>query len=422
LWEYHRVSLYGWDLLLLALVAFSWRELWAELQRLAFSKSKLFLAYLLFVSLAFLAGSWARDSVVALYWSVRFVEAGALVFLILALKPTLTHALAALAATGTVQALWGLSQFAFQATFSSKWLGVAVHELVQPGTSVVLTEFGRWLRAYGGLPHPNELGGLLAVTILVTGYLFCAGKSKSGISNVKYQISNSASTLSFEHCNDHLEFEIWNLKFSSAWLLVPLALQVLALITTFSRSGWLALALGFAAWWMVERVNRLPLAAVTVMVAVTALFGAVVLWEPVAARLTAVGRLEQRSVDERVASAGESGSILQQVWWHGLGPGNYTFELEARQPGQRSFYYQPVPNVPLLALAELGLIGFLALALLLWYAVRAAYPLGLPFLAVLLPGAFLDHYWWTSASMLLLGTIVLVLASSQASGKPASSG
>ena len=49
---------------------------------------------------------------------------------------------------------------------------MAVHKAEELGTSVVETVGAdglgeRWLRAYGGLDHPNILGGILAVALLL---------------------------------------------------------------------------------------------------------------------------------------------------------------------------------------------------------------------------------------------------------------
>ena len=58
-----------------------------------------------------------------------------------------------------IHAVLGLYQFLSQSTFANKYLGIAMHDPAIVGTSVIETVSGRWLRAYGGLDHPNILAG-----------------------------------------------------------------------------------------------------------------------------------------------------------------------------------------------------------------------------------------------------------------------
>ena len=376
-WEYGRVSVYSWDLVLVALALLSLGALRREFIDL-FKTSRAFQAYVLLTAMAFISSWAAPKPYLVSYWGLRLMEGGVLWLLVRAVKPKFEHVLWALALAGSLQAIWGLGQFAFQATFASKWLGVAAHPVETAGTSVLLNEGGRWLRAYAGQVHPNVLGGLLVITMLATTLLLSKTSSRAG----RYA------------------------------LVILYILQAGGLFVAFSRAGWLALAVSLVAWWVGEHSLRSSAMHVAIITAaVFVVFGSI-LWEPTKARLIGApaSRLEQQAVEERVTGIKESQTITKVAWWRGVGLGNYTKALAQRTPGLRAYRYQPVHNLFLLVLAELGVLG---LAALVWLfkerfvsSVARAW-LWLP--PILLP-AFFDHYWWTSASMLLLFWLIVSLS------------
>ncbi|MDD5725823.1 MAG: O-antigen ligase family protein [Patescibacteria group bacterium] len=110
-------------------------------------------------------------------------------------------------------ALLAIWQFATQTVIGSSWLGMSPQNPADLGVSVVQTSVGRFLRAYGGFPHPNILGGWMATGLLTA-----------------------------------LWFNIPPLKLRGGkgviWLIE--GLFTLALFYSFSRSAWLAAAVGLA--------------------------------------------------------------------------------------------------------------------------------------------------------------------------------
>ncbi|MHB8830580.1 MAG: O-antigen ligase family protein [Patescibacteria group bacterium] len=112
-------------------------------------------------------------------------------------------------------ALLAIWQFATQTVIGSSWLGMASQNPANLGVSVVQTSVGRFLRAYGGFPHPNILGGWMATGLIMA-----------------------------------LWFNITPLKLRGGkgviWLIE--GLFTLALFYSFSRSAWLAAAVGLVAF------------------------------------------------------------------------------------------------------------------------------------------------------------------------------
>lgn len=398
-WEYGRVSLYGWDILLVLLLVLNWSAVVRAaggLRAAAAGRSvgqarKAFLFSALLVAYAFAVSPWALGQGVALAWAVRLL-AGTLGWwlLVRAVKPKFEYVLATLAAAGTLQAIWAAWQLAAQATFASKWLGVAVHPLSQGGTSVVLTSAGRWLRAYAGQVHPNVLGGLLAVTLLATAWLYV--------------------TESREQRAPHQNrFGTGQARNKRLILLIAYAVQLAGLFASFSRGAWLALLLSLVLWWwrVAEARARLrPVVLTTLAVFVLLAAG---WWQPVFGRLVGGSRLEQQSVEERVGGWHDSRELLSTGWWWGVGLGGYTAALIARDATKPSYAYQPVHNVPLLALLELGLAGFVLLLATLWHRLA---PFAIRRHLLLLPIFFtslFDHYWWTVPSMVVLAWLLVAL-------------
>ncbi|MFA6504302.1 MAG: hypothetical protein WCT54_05265, partial [Patescibacteria group bacterium] len=115
-------------------------------------------------------------------------------------------------------ALLAIWQFATQTVVGSSLLGMSTQLPIDLGVSVVQTSAGRFLRAYGGFPHPNILGGWMAVGLLIvlTSFpLLRGGKDRP----------RSAAE----------DRGLWSVE----------AVFTLALFYSFSRSAWLAAAVGF---------------------------------------------------------------------------------------------------------------------------------------------------------------------------------
>jgi len=390
-WEYSRISLYSWDILLGVLVLVSLPLIWREIKNFyptgghqQSERFKIFsdpfFIYLLLLLYTLTSISWSPDKTLALVWSLRLLAGGTLWLLVRALKPKLSVIGWMLAVAGTLQAGWGIGQFVTQSTWANKWLGVAIHSVGQPGSSVALTQAGIWLRAYAGQVHPNVLGGLLVITSLATVWLYLTNKS---------QIRKSINSYP---------------------LLLLYIVQLIGLFFSFSRGAWLALAVSLAIWWWREYGSRRVLRPIFGLAVVVFVVLGVMLWQPTAGRLFGGTRLEQQSIEERVGSVGESQGLLTSAWWRGVGLGNYTVALQQTVPGLRSWSYQPVHNIFLLILTELGIIGLGLFLWLLWFRLRPmANRNSLLLVPILITGLF-DHYWWTIPSMFMLFWLLLVIA------------
>jgi hypothetical protein len=183
------------------------------------------------------------------------------------------------------------------------------------------------------------------------------------------------------------------------------ALLGIGLLASFSRAAWLAALLGLGFWFSMAARGRgrrswLPaiiLAGSLVAIALSPLAPIV------AGRLLPFGpngnALERGSVENRVALDRAAVVEIADHWPQGVGGANYG--AVALAEGQQEGWGEPVPNLPLLITAELGLPGVFAMGLIVFGTMRLLRAgssvellmLG-PFLAVIVLAMF-DHYLWS---------------------------
>ena len=169
--EYGTISLYGTDILLSVLLSLFVVYKLCQRQQVTSYKLQVTRIWWMIAGLElfiFISIFFAPDKVLAVYrYGVFLLGVGLFWLVVSAYYDRLKLAYAFLGGV-MFQAGLGIWQFFSQSSFASKWLGLAAHDPAELGTSVVETlDGGRWLRAYGGLDHPNVLGGLVVIGILL---------------------------------------------------------------------------------------------------------------------------------------------------------------------------------------------------------------------------------------------------------------
>lgn len=341
-----------------------------------------------------------QDRLVSFYQLSKFLEGFALLILVINFKFSYKKIGWAIVLAGAVQSVLAIIQFFTQQIWASKWLGMAGQLSSTAGVSVVETESMRWLRAYGSLPHPNILGGFLAICLIILIVLI-----------ILAQVKKEKVML---------------------WLFLPLILS--GLFFTFGKSAFLALAAGLlfmAIFIYISKDKEAKLVFSQLVLAMIFIFGvlAVIYQDPLLARVNGEVRLEQKSVSERILYFQQAKSLLLENGFEGVGLGNYTLALYNEEATKQPvWYYQPVHNVYLLAAVETGIVGFVLFILIIiealrrlwhfrideqikligvfqlfqfagifhWYKRRFYWFLGLSaiFIMLLIIMAF-DHYLWT---------------------------
>ncbi len=359
-WEYGTYSLYASDILLMALLVLF--IIYDFFSISGGKKNYKFIGCLLLFSavsilfadnrtLAMYKFSWMALGA-GLFWVIAKAEYGRAKFFL-----SLFSGLA-------LQAVLGIWQFLNQSSPANKWLGMAPHQAVDLGASVVETIGAdgageRWLRACGGLDHPNMLGGIMAIGIL----LLC-----------------------------------WKWISCASWRRGLVIIFSAALFFSFSRSAWLALIVGLAVFFsravfkknLIAQKNTLQI----ILISGTVFFILFLQYKNlVIARFGAGERLEIKSISEREESIKNSLPIIKNNLIAGTGLGNYGLALKNLKPDKESFYYQPAHNVFLLVLSEIGIFGFIFFMALMFFAFGGAENFAV--LTALIAIMFFDHWLWS---------------------------
>ncbi len=227
------------------------------------------------------------------------------------------------------QALMGVWQFFVQMVFQSKWLGMAGQDPASLGVSVVQTQMGRYLRSYGGSPHPNILGAWMSFGLVVVFWLA------------------SIKRTAVDRCPR------W------CWWLMG-GLFTTALFYSFSRSAGLALVAGGLVFVIYSGLktglwkNKYFLLPVILLILLSVLHHDLV--------FTRLGssnqRLEAKSVVTRVQTIRDGVLVFQNKLWFGTGPNSELPVLARIKKIDQSAAPLETPHlVWLLILVNCGIVG-----------------------------------------------------------------
>jgi len=276
----------------------------------------------------------------------------------------------------SIQALLAVLQFINQSWLGLKFLGEPNIDKFSLNVAKIDVGDSKWMRAYGTFSHPNILAaaGVFGLALVL---LKSLGKSKKLI------------------------------------YFLPIAI---ILLLSFSRTAWLAVLILIISL-IVQGEFKINWNYILGGITATALFLVIFnLGSVVLARLTV---WDDQALLERSQLFNVSLGMVQKNFF-GVGLGNYILEMpKFVTPEWANWLYQPVHNVFLLVLAELGVAGALVLLVLLFLyfkkmldvskdgnklkAKEAKIFFGLG-VAVLIMAMF-DHYFYTS----LQGQFLIIL-------------
>ncbi|MBI2444043.1 MAG: O-antigen ligase family protein [Candidatus Magasanikbacteria bacterium] len=385
-WEYGTLSIYATELLLglailLALVS-AWRErIWRQtVDAPARSRRRrtlvLFGLGLIFLLTAILTSPLPA---VTAQWVSWVIEGAAAVALLKIYVNDSRAAGLAFWLGGAGQGLLAVGQFFTQTVIANKWLGLAAHAPSQLGDFVIEAGGERWLRAYGAFGSPNILGGYLAVAWVI-GFL-------------TYPLLRGRARY---------------------WVAAGQLIILSGLIFSFSRGAWLAAVGGIIVTVIATRKRFYPLLAKSLLYSFLLIIALLLIFPPLfSARFSAASRLEAKSFTERRSQWAAAGQMITRSPLWGVGPGIYTAAQYQQNPRLPAWQYQPVHNSYLLALAEVGLVGFLILILMIFYFLKYIWRQNkffLPVVAVVMLSAFFDHFWWSLYAGQMLGWAILGLS------------
>ncbi|MDD5566743.1 MAG: O-antigen ligase family protein [Patescibacteria group bacterium] len=420
-WEYGTYSLYATDLLFLLLIFFHYlgsrKDTKESSHRPARGLDISIIAILVIAALSFF---WSLNQGLTLYVLTRLVMGGVLVWLIGGIKFRLRRLAQAFVGGALIQAIIGLAQFFSQTALTSKWLGWASHDPGQLGTFVVETDGQRLLRAYGGLPHPNILAGLLVIAIL-----FIFGLYFDLYHRIRIWFERIAHDRKRKFWSKHRP-EISRFTAEIMFYLLSLIFCMFGLIVTFSRSAWLALAVALAVLALVviiksDKVRLITFSKLFIVILLVAGVALALFREPIFSRFQPEHRLEQISIESRQTYQEQAVQLLKKHWIVGVGLGTYTQAVhDGIDTRLKPWDYQPVHNIYLLLAGELSFFGLLALGFLLFEILRKTvkklfsdqpidhwFMVAVSQVAVLFVFGLFDHFWWTLNIGIMLWWLVI---------------
>jgi O-antigen ligase len=282
--------------------------------------------------------------------------------------------------SGILQSLLAIYQFSYQySAFSSpllhKLTGEPLLSPTAPGIAKVYLDGEKILRAYGTFPHPNILGGFLLFTLFITLYLYLChnGIVLSSLNRLKVRFASPAA------------FVFWFGTF---------ALQLIALLLSFSRSAWIGLGLAAGTFLSLTLWRRLIVSRETspkisaTFRAYKSLIGALLftlafvcinfnLFSDRVFQDTSFGKsqsavqiLSNHTFSDRLLLNNVSRETFRAAPLTGSGPGTGIFNIETylrkyALTDLPAWGFQPAHNIYLLMLSETGIVGLFIFLLLI---------------------------------------------------------
>lgn len=297
---------------------------------------------LMLVGLTTVSAFWAEHPFLALKQSGHLLWGLLLCWRVLHMRPVAWQiAQLALLLSLLGQTAVAIAQFLTQNDLGLRFLG-ELDLMSQAGESILFAHGQYWLRAYGLTPHPNILGGVLAVFVLllIPAYLHAPSKKSWG------------------------------------WLGL-LLLGLCGLFFSFSRAAWLGGVVGglfFVGMLLLTGESSLRARRVLILGLASLLVLGILGWQHQAllfSRVTpASNALESRAVDERVLLAELGLALWRESPVVGIGAGQTAVAMTPLVREIPKIGPQPIHNVLLLLLVELGVAG-----VLLW-GWLTIYPIG----------------------------------------------
>jgi hypothetical protein len=334
------------------------------------------------LAITWLSAAASIDPALSAYNALRLTAAAALALYVLNEIDSPLKLAPALLVMVVLQAVVGIGQAIDQESVGLHELGEHHLDVNAGGTSVVWSDIGpRQLRAYGLSDHPNILGGVMALALVLVAAAAVQAR------------------------------EAWR-----APLAVVFALGCGALLLTFSRSAGLGLGLGLLLilgllayrhdWRRVGVWAGVILGGVIVCLALAKPYGGDLVQRGVVFDASEASSTERRSLNEREALVKLTNDVFVARPLLGVGVGALPKALKDQEPDFK-YDYQPAHFALLTVSAETGIVGGMMYGalivvpfVLLWWRRRELTPELIAasgaLLALTIVG-LLDYYTWSLA-------------------------
>jgi O-antigen ligase len=279
----------------------------------------------------------------------------------------LNLAIYALLINGLFQSILGIAQFIHNGSLGLRFIGESIVGPEIDGVAKILINGERHIRAYGTLPHPNILAGFLLVPL----FLILAELAFRKIWGT-HQYSYSQATLSNQTTDTpddatliKVSHETLFGKYSDRSLCIFGTIVACAFLLTFSRSALLAAFIGFLAFliWVSRRTNLNYSTILSKKSFKSKLLVSTMLLVSIFIVEKQTSLISTQSLKERNLYNIVSYETILQHPIRGIGVGQFIMNEYAQHPDLEGWQYQPVHNVYLLILSELGIVGAILAAI-----------------------------------------------------------
>ncbi len=375
-WEYGTLSFYGTEILLWLIVILTGVRLFGNknFREKIISRSHLLRrwpALVLGVAIAILIAyfySASPEKEISAQFISRLLGSICLMICLVVSNLNFKQMSLAFWSSATLQGYLAVLQFFVQETAPSKWLGIASHRSFDTGVAVVQTESERWLRAYGAFGWPNTLGVYLALALLI-GFII---------------------------------YKYVKPRYRPFFLIGQMIIGA-GIMFSFSRNAIVAMIAGSIVYFIVVKIKKMsgevkPVIEQLVAVFAVALVISAFYCSAYYVRIAGHGVFENISRDARLEQYRQNALILNQNIFMGVGPGLYTYAMAGYFSPPAFGSYEPVHNIYLLSLTELGLIGYIILNTLVIFLVFQIWkkrPLFLGVIFALFVAGIFDHFLWS---------------------------
>ena len=163
----------------------------------------------------------------------------------------------AVIAIGVIQSIIGIIQFTIQQSIGLFWLKESIISPIIPGVAKVILNGHTYIRAYGLFPHPNILGGFLALSIITTLLYLKLFHVEQFNKNISSKNNCSTPACPVGRWNNWIKW-VRNVPRGTFLMRFTILIQCTALILTFSKSAIFGLSLGLFYVFHQTHNNNVP--------------------------------------------------------------------------------------------------------------------------------------------------------------------
>jgi hypothetical protein len=370
-------------------------------------------SWLLLIVYLFISITWSNAHNIALFRVFKSLEFGLLFLYLVKNVPRGTFFKRILWITilvGVLNSVVGILQIILQHSIGMSWLRESFLNTSTDGVAKVILGNTKVLRAYGLFPHPNIFGGFLVMSITFNLILL-------KMFHVEHDLNKKSENYCI-NCSTWNKMRRYCLKVvqnvpRGTLLFVSLILQSVGLAITFSKSAWAAMIMILTYIFLrnVPRGTRIYSYLFSKKIILLLL---IVIMAILSLNYNLKENLS-KSVEDRLEYINVSRGTISNNLWLGIGLGQSVVDLVGNDD-LKDWQFQPVHNVFLLIIQEIGLVGTLIIVCIMLFMFHVEHfkkqDTSMYFKALISGFAFVmlfDHYFWDIQQGQLMLVIVLSL-------------